>query len=43
MIKIVSFHRRGHRFNPWSGKQDSTCLEVWPNKYMNKTLRSKLT
>ena len=30
VVMTLHFHCRGHRFDPWSGNQDPTCLEVWP-------------
>ena len=28
MVKILHFHHRGCRFDPWSGNQDPTCHAV---------------
>ena len=31
-VKTSHFHCRGHRLDPWSGNQDSTCHAAWPKK-----------
>lgn len=28
VVRKPCFHRRGHRFNPWSWNQDSACQSV---------------
>ena len=34
-LKTLCFHCRGHRFGPWSGKEDPTCRVVWLKKKKN--------
>ena len=36
VFKTPHFHSRGHRFNPWSGTYDPTCLRVWQKKKKKK-------
>ena len=31
-VEILSFHCRGHRFDPWSGNQDPACYLAKPKK-----------
>ena len=32
MVKILCFHYRGHRFDPWSENQDPTCPALQPKE-----------
>ena len=32
MVKILGFHYRGHRFDPWSENQDPTCPDPQPKE-----------
>jgi len=36
VVKILRFHGREHRVDPWSGNQDRTCHVVWPKKRRKK-------
>ena len=36
LVKILCFHYRGHRFDPWSENQDPTCPALQPNEREKK-------
>ena len=38
MVQSPYSHCRGHRFDPWSGNQDPTCLTVWQKKKKKRML-----
>ena len=44
MVRILCFHCRGHKFNPWSGNSSNLCVMAKKKKRMmiiNKHLKKK--